>query len=121
MKKQLYISGEYSGELGKPVFKDTLGKQLCVGDVVYTIGKSVTDINLVTEKCIYGWGSNTRNGNFTKVSAYKIINYTNIEKLEEKIKARLPKIEITTSNIKEMTIAEIEKELGYSIKIVKED
>lgn len=121
MKKNLYINNEESGKLGKPVFKDSLGKQLCVGDIVYTIGRSVSDINIVTKDCIYGWGSSTYNGNLNEVSAYKIINYTQIENLDEKILKKLMcKIEIKTSKIKEMTIPEIEKELGYSIKIIKD-
>ena len=122
MKKILYINNEESGELGEPVFKDSLGKQLCVGDIVYTIGKSVSNINIVTNNCIYGWGSLTYNGNLNKVSAYKIINYTQIDNLDEKILRKLMhKIETKISQSKEMTISEIEKELGYSIKIIKED
>lgn len=121
MKKKLYIHGEYSGELGKPVFKDTLGRQLCVGDIVYTIGAHTNDINIVADNYIYGWASSTYEGNLNEVSAYKIINYTEIENLENKVKKRLPKIEIKLSNVKEMTISEIEKELGYPIKIVKEN
>lgn len=121
MKKILYINNEESGELGKPVFKDSLGKQLCVGDIVYTIGKSVSNINIVTKNCIYGWGSSTYKGNLNEVSAYKIINYTQIENLDEKIQRKLMhKIKIKTLQPKEMTISEIEKELGYSIKIIKD-
>lgn len=98
MKKVLYVNGEESGEIGKPVFKDSLGRQLCVGDIVYTI-----------------------NGKIVGISTYKIINYTQIENLDEKILKELgARIIIKNCNKKEMTIAEIEKELGYSIKIVKE-
>ena len=121
MKKILYLNGEYSGEIGKPVFKDTQGKQLCVGDIVYTIGTAVREINIVADSYIYGWASSTEEGKLDNVSAYKLINYTQIEQLETKIKERLPKIVVKTANSKEMTISEIEKELGYSIKIVKED
>lgn len=120
MKKILYVNNEESGELGKPVFKDSLGKQLCVGDIVYSIGKSIDDINIVVKNCIYGWGGSTYNGKLNEVSAYKIINYTQIENLDEKILRKLTnKIEIKTLQPKEMTISQIEKELGYPIKIIK--
>lgn len=121
MKKVLYVNGEESGEIGKPVFKDSLGRQLCVGDIVYTIGKNHSSINIVVDDCIYGWGCSTQNGKFVETSTYKIINYTQIENLDEKILKELrDRIIIKNCNKKEMTIAEIEKELGYSIKIVKE-
>lgn len=121
MKKVLYMNGEESGEIDKPVFKDSLGRQLCVGDIVYTIGKNHSSINIVVDDCIYGWGCSTQNGKFVETSTYKIINYTQIENLDEKILKELrDRIIIKNCNKKEMTIAEIEKELGYSIKIVKE-
>lgn len=121
MKKVLYVNGEESGEIGKPVFKDSLGRQLCVGDIVYTIGKNHSSINIVVDDCIYGWGYNTQNGKIVGISTYRIINYTQIENLDEKILKELrDRIIIKNCNKKEMTIAEIEKELGYSIKIVKE-
>ena len=120
MKKFLYVNGEKSGIIGKPVFKDSLGKQLCIGDIVYTIGQSHSSINIVVEDCIYGWGESTYNGELDKISVYKIINYTQIENLDERILKKIGiKIVIKNCNKKEMTIAEIEKELGYQIKIVK--
>lgn len=40
MKKFLYVNGEKSGIIGKPVFKDSLGKQLCRRYCLYNRPKS---------------------------------------------------------------------------------
>ena len=121
MKKELYINGEYYGQVGKPVFKDSLGKQLCVGDIVHTVDDDdYNSINLIVDSFVYGWKSRTKNGNFERLSVYKLINYTQIEKLSKGISKNLDKFEIK-KKVKEMTIAEIEKQLGYPIKIVKEE
>ena len=122
MKKILYVNEEESGQIGKPVFKDSLGNQLCIGDIVYTIGHSFDDINIVVKDCIYGWGSSTYKGKLDDVLAYKIINYTQIERLDNKVLRKLGnKIKVKTPALaKEMTVSQIEKELGYSIKIIKD-
>lgn len=121
MKKELYINGEYYGQVGKPVFEDSLGKQLCVGDIVYTVDDDGHDfINLIADSFVYGWKSRTKNGNLERLSVYKLINYTQIEKLSKGISKNLDKFEIK-KKVKEMTIAEIEKELGYPVKIIKEN
>lgn len=121
MEKILYINEEALGQLGKPVFKDSLKRQLCVGDIVCTLGRHIS-INIVADNYIYGWAGSTRNGDLSQVSAYKIINYTQLENLKEEIEGMTAhKIQIKQRPIKKMTIAEIEKELGYSIKIIKED
>lgn len=120
MEKILYINGEASGKLGKPVFKDSLGRQLCVGDTVCTLNGH-NSINIVCDSYIYGWASSTENGDLSEVSAYKLFNNTQLEELKSKIeKMTHNRIEVKEDKQKEMTISEIEKELGYSIKIVKE-
>lgn len=122
MKKELYINGEYSGQIGKPVFKDSLGKQLCVGDVVLAIGGGMHySINLVADSYIYGWASSTHKGDLTSVSVYKLINYTQIEKLEKKVKTSLGTRFEIRKKIKRLTIAELEKIVGEPFEIVKED
>ena len=122
MKKELYINGEYSGQIGKPVFKDSLEKQLCVGDVVLAIGDGGHfSINLVADSYIYGWASSTRKGDLSSVSVYKLVNYTQIENLEEKVKTILGnRIEIK-KRIKRLTMSELEKIVGEPFEIVKED
>lgn len=122
MKKELYINGEYSGQVGKPVFKDSLGKQLCVGDIVLAIGDGMHySINLVADSYIYGWASSTRKGDLSSVSVYKLVNYTQIENLEEKVKTILGnRIEIK-KRIKRLTMSELEKIVGEPFEIVKED
>lgn len=122
MKKELYINGEYSGQIGKTVFKDSLGKQLCVGDVVLAIGVGMHySINLVADSYIYGWASSTHKGNLTSVSVYKLINYTQIEKLEKKVKTILGNRFEIRKKIKRLTIAELEKIVGEPFEIVKEE
>lgn len=122
MKKELYIRGEYSGQIGKPVFKDSLGKQLCVGDVVLAIGDGLYySINLVADSYIYGWASSTYKGDLISISVYKLINYTQIEKLEKRVKTILGTRFEIRKKIKRLTIAELEKIVGEPFEIVKED
>lgn len=122
MKKELYINGEYSGQIGKPVFKDSLGKQLCVGDVVLAIGDGMHYfINLVADSYIYGWAPSTHKGDLTSVSVYKLINYTQIEKLENKVKTILGTRFEIRKKIKRLTMTELEKIVGEPFEIVKED
>lgn len=124
MKKTLYINGENCGLIGKPVFEDSSGNQLYIGDITTVIGTNHMSINLVTKNCLYSWGSDTRNGVFDNVIVQKIVNYTNLENVlnDKKYVNHIGhSIEIKNHITKEMTMAEIEKELGYSIKIIKEN
>lgn len=122
MKKELYISGEYCRLIGKPVFKDSLGKQLCVGDVVLAIGGSMYySINLVADSYIYGWASSTQKGDLTSVFVYKLINYTQVEKLENKIKIALGNTFEIKKKIRKLTMAELEEIVGEPFEIVKEE
>lgn len=121
MKKELYINGEYYGQVGKPVFKDSLGKQLCVGDIVYTVNDDGHDfINLIADSFVYGWKSRTKNGNLERLSVYKLINYTQIEKLSKGITKKLDKFEIK-KKVKKLTMAELEEIVGEPFEIIKED
>ena len=121
MKKELYINGEYYGQVGKPVFEDSLGKQLCVGDIVYTVDDDGHDfINLIADSFVYGWKSRTKNGNLERLSVYKLINYTQIEKLSKGISKELDKFEIK-KKVKKLTMAELEKIVGEPFEIVKEE
>lgn len=121
MKKELYINGEYSGQVGKPVFKDSLGKQLCVGDIVYTVDDDGYDsINLIADSYICGWRTSSENGNFNGLSVYKLINYTQIENLAKGIIKKLDKFEVK-KKIKKLTIKELEKIVGEPFEIIKEN
>lgn len=121
MKKELYILGEYCGQVGRPVFKDSLGKQLCVGDIVYTIkDDGYCSINFIVDSFVYGWALLTRNGNFDDLSVYKLINYTQIEKLSKGISKKLDKFEIK-KKIKKLTMAELEEIVGEPFEIIEED
>lgn len=121
MKKELYINGEYSGQIGKPVFKDSLGKQLCVGDVVCVFNEDGLYPAIVVDNFVYGWAYSSKNGNFKGISVYKLVNYTQIENLEEKVKTILGnRIEIK-KRIKRLTMSELEKIVGEPFEIVKED
>lgn len=121
MKKELYINNEFCGQVGKTVFKDSLGKQLCVGDIVYTVDNDGYDsINLIADSYIYGWKISSENGNFNGLSVYKLINYTQIEKLSKGISKKLDKFEIK-KKVKKLTIAELEEIVGEPFEIVKEE
>ena len=122
MKKELYINGEYSGQVGKPVFKDSLGKQLCVGDVVLAIGNGMHySINLVADSYIYGWASSTHEGDLTSVSVYKLINYTQVEKLENKVNTALGTRFEIRKKVKKLTMSELEEIVGEPFEIIKEE
>lgn len=122
MKKDLYINGEYCGQIGKPVFKDSLGKQLCVGDVVLAIGDGMhISINLVADSYVYGWASSTYKGDLISVSVYKLINYTQVEKLENKVKTALGSTLEIKKKVKKLTMAELEEIVGEPFEIVKEE
>lgn len=122
MKKELYINGEYSGQVGKTVFKDSLGKQLCVGDVVFAIGDSGMhySINLVADSYIYGWADSTYKGDFSSVFVYKLINYTQIEELEKGVKIILGARFEVKKKIKKLTMKELEKMVGEPFEIVED-
>ena len=121
MKKELYINGEYSGQIGKPVFKDSLGRQLCVGDVVLAIGDGGHfSINLVGDSYVYGWATSTHKGNLSSIFVCKLINYTQVEQLDKRILRKLAKFEIK-KKVKKLTIAELEKIVGEPFEIVKEE
>lgn len=122
MKKELYINGKYCGQVGKPVFKDSLGKQLCVGDVVLAIGDGMNySISLVADSYIYGWASSTHKGDLSSVFAYKIINYTQLEKLKKRLKIILENNFEVKKKVKKLTIAELEKIVGEPFEIVEEE
>lgn len=122
MKKELYINGEYCGQIGKPVFKDSLGKQLCVGDVVLAIGDGMHyAINLVADSYIYGWASSTYKGDLSSVLVYKITNYTQLEKLEKRLKIILGNNFEVKKKAKKLTIAELEKIVGEPFEIIEEE
>lgn len=121
MKKELYVNGKYWGEIGKPVFKDTLGKQLCVGDIVYTVDDDGYDsINIIVDSYVYGWAVSSKDGAFRGISVYKLINYTQIEKLSKGISKQLDKFEIK-KKIRKLTMSELEKMVGEPFEIIKEE
>ena len=121
MKKELYINEEYSGQVGKPVFKDSLGRQLCVGDIVYTTDNDGYDsINIIVDSYVYGWAVSSKDGNFREISVYKLINYTQIEQLDKRILKGLDKFEIK-KKVKKLTMTELEKIVGEPFEIVKEE
>ena len=120
MKKELYINGEYCGQIGKPVFKDSQGKQLCVGDIVYSIDDDgYNSINLIVDSYVYGWALSTKNGTFDGLSVCKLINYTQIEKLSKSISKKLGKFEVK-KRVKRLTIAELREIVGEPFEIVKD-
>ena len=121
MKKELYINNKFCGQVGKPVFKDSLGKQLCVGDIVYTVDNDGYDsTNLIADSYIYGWKISSEYGNFDGLSVYKLINYTQIEKLSKGISKQLDKFEIK-KKIRKLTMSELEKMVGEPFEIIKEE
>lgn len=120
MKKELYINEEYSGQVGKPVFKDSLGQQLCVGDIVYTTDDDgYCSINFIVDSFVYGWALSTRNGTFDGLSVYKLINYTQIENLSKGVSKKLDRFEIK-KKVKKLTMAELEEIVGEPFEIVKD-
>ena len=121
MKKELYVDEKYWGNIGRPVFKDSLGKQLCVGDVVCVFNEDGLYPAIVVDNFVYGWAYSSKNGNFKGISVYKLVNYTQIENLEEKVKTILGnRIEIK-KRIKRLTMAELEKIVGEPFEVVKEE
>ena len=121
MKKELYVNEKHWGNIGKPVFKDSLGKQLCVGDIVYTTDNDGYDsINIIVDSYVYGWAVSSKDGNFREISVYKLINYTQIEQLDKRILKGLDKFEIK-KKVKKLTMAELEEIVGEPFEIVKED
>ena len=117
----MYVNGKYWGEIGKPVFKDTLGKQLCVGDIVYTVDDDGYDsINIIVDSYVYGWAVSSKDGVFRGISVYKLINYTQIEKLSKGILKQLDKFEIK-KKIRKLTMSELEKMVGEPFEIIKEE
>ena len=121
MKKELYVDEKYWGDIGKPVFKDSLGRQLCVGDIVFTVDSDgYNSINIIVDSYVYGWAVLSKNGNFRDISVYKLINYTQIEQLDKKILGRLDKFNIK-KKVKKLTMAELKKIVGEPFEIIKED
>lgn len=120
MKKELYVDEKYWGNIGRPVFKDSLGKQLCVGDVVCVFNEDGLYPAIVVDNFVYGWAYSSKNGNFKGISVYKLINYTQVEQLDERILGKLAKFEIK-KKVKKLTMAELEKIVGEPFEIVKEE
>lgn len=121
MKKELYVNGEYCGNIGKPVFKDSLGRQLCVGDIVCVFdGDGLCSANIVVDNFVYGWACSSTNGIFGGISVYKLTNYTQIENLNKYILKEIDRFEIK-GKLKKLTMAELEKIVGEPFEIVKED
>lgn len=109
MKKELYMNGTYYGEIGKPVFKDTLGKQLCVGDIVCVCNNNgYSSVNIIADNFVMGWMISSSNGNFEDISVYKLINYTQIEKLDKKIIKAIGYFEIK-KKVRKITMKQLEK------------
>lgn len=105
----------------KANFTDTNGDNLYVGDVVRI--KGIDELSIVCKDNedksfnIMGiWGSNS----FTKIDSWQIFKEKSYKSMKEGDKIRGINY-CDETPIKEMTIAEIEKELGYSIKIIKEN
>lgn len=111
MQKELYVNGKYFGNIGKPVFKDSLGKQLCVGDIVCVFDKDgLYSANIVVDNFVYGWACSSKSGEFGGISVYKLINYTQIENLDKYILKEIDRFEIKTEEI-----------VGEPFEIVKEE
>lgn len=121
MKKELYVNGKYWGNIGKPVFKDNLGKQLCVGDIVCVFDKDgLYSANIVVDNFVYGWACSSKGGEFEGISVYKLINYTQIENLDKYILKEIDRFEIK-KKVKKLTMAELEEIVGEPFEIVKEE
>lgn len=121
MKKELYVNGKYWGNIGKPVFKDNLGKQLCVGDIVCVFDKDgLYSANIVVDNFVYGWACSSEGGEFEGISVYKLINYTQIENLDKYILKEIDRFEIK-KKVKKLTMAELEEIVGEPFEIVKEE
>lgn len=122
MKKELYVYRKDYGEIGKPVFKDSLGKQLCIGDIVVIVDD--TDciwINIIVDSFVMGWKNASKNGDFDNISVYKLIDYTDVENLDKRIvKAMHINFEIEEKRRK-ITMKQLEEIVGEPFEIVKED
>lgn len=113
-------TNEFYGMVGeKAPFQDTNGDNLYVGDVVKIEGSTELSIVCKDEIKHFGvmgiWGEDS----FTKDDHWHIYKEKSYKSMGVGNKVR--HIKYTEDTIKEMTISEIEKELGYSIKIIKEN
>ncbi len=108
-------------------FTDSLGNKLYVGDIVVLVDKTpkfgIRNTNIVVKDSetgeyeIMGLYGEARNGfiNNSDWNIYRAIPYNEVPE------GFIIDGHKYVRKIKEMTISEIEKELGYSIKIIKED
>lgn len=118
--KECGICGE------KTDLKDTLGKDLYVGDIVVVVntdtakGLDIQGENIIvkdsTDKRYHVMGLYSIN-DFSSNSEWNIYRAIPYDKIPEGYRDNCHTYK---DDKKEMTIQEIEKELGYSIKIVKE-
>lgn len=111
---------KFYGMVGeKAPFQDTNGDNLYVGDVVKIAGSTELSVVCKDERKHFGvmgiWGEDT----FMKEDRWHIYKEKSYKSMELGDKIR--HIKYAKDTIKEMTISEIEKELGYSIKIIKEN
>lgn len=121
MKKELYMYGRYYGNIGKPVFKDSLGKQLCVGDIVCVFDEDgLYSTNIVVDNFVNGWKVSTKEGVFERISVYKLFNYTQLEQLDEKVRKEIDEFEVK-KKIKKLTMTELEEIVGEAFEIVEKE
>lgn len=117
------IFGEYCICGEKAPFKDSNGDNLYTGDVVILFDKDGNSKNkhpiVKYENKIFVMGIESSCPNYEKDEwkIYKEKSYMSMKNGNEIGGILYEKVE----DKKEMTISEIEEELGYSIKIVKED
>lgn len=114
------FNNEFCGHVGvKANFTDSNGDTLYVGDVVRIEGSSELSVICgdIEDKIfdVMGiWGEHYFS-NTTHWKIYKEKSYMSMKNGEE-----IRNLKYTNNKYKEMTISEIEKELGYPIKVVKE-
>lgn len=113
----------------KTNFTDSLGNTLYVGDIVVSVCKKYSNKFDIRNQNIVV--KDSRTGEYEIMGLYGMAKKGFVNNSEWAIYRAIPYYEVPKgfcidghkycdNEIKEMTISEIEKELGYSIKIIKD-
>ncbi len=132
MNKALYYQNSCLGVLGENTdsfaIEESLGRstnvELRVGDVIsfYEYGRIYTKVvakdSMYNTYGVFGFGTNRLDfKHLTKVLSYEDLTEDMFQKLQEGRSNSKKWFKIKDASSKEMTLEDIEKELGYKVKI----
>lgn len=118
IKLKYYGRIDYGTVGEKAPFQDSNGDNLYIGDIVKIEGSSELSIVCQSKDKSFNIMGIFGEDFFGEGSAWKVYKEKSYKSMNIGDKVR--NIKFVEENIKEMTISEIEKELGYSIKIVQD-